>query len=64
MKTFNITAQIYNGHDITRQTILMNEVVKSANAKSAEDYFKLSLIENNDILLQILSIEEIAQVAS
>lgn len=64
MKTFNITAQIYEKTDKNKQTILMNEIIESSNSKSAEDFFKLSLIQRNDILVKILSIEQISQDAA
>lgn len=64
MKTFNITAQIYHGADRYRQTILMNDIVCSTNQESAVDFFKLNLIERNDILVKILSIETISQDAT
>lgn len=57
MKNFNITAQIYHKSDKDKQTILMNEIVESTNQQSAEDFFKLNLIERNDVLVQILSVE-------
>lgn len=64
MKTFNITAQIYPKSDKHKQTILINEIIESSNKQSAIDLFKLNLIEQNDILVKILSVEQISQVAS
>lgn len=61
MKTFNITAQIYSRSDSHKQTILMNELVESSNKDSATDIFKLSIIEKDDVLVKILSIEQISQ---
>lgn len=58
MKTFNITAQIYNNCDKYKQTLLMNEIIESNNKESAKDLFKLNLIERNEILVKILSVEE------
>lgn len=58
---FNITAQIYNKNDRTKQTILMNNIIESTNQQSAIDMFKLKLISENDILVQILSVEKISQ---
>lgn len=62
MKQFNVTAQIYNRNDLYKQTIFMNEIITSTNNKSAEDYFKLGLLERGEVLVKILSIEEISQV--
>jgi hypothetical protein len=59
MKKFNITAQIYESNDPSKQTILMNELVQSHYKESAIDFFKLNLIEQNSILIKILSVEEI-----
>ena len=64
MKIFNITAQVYNRHDKYKQTIFMNELVESTNETSAKDLFKLSLIERDDILVKILSVEQIPQDAA
>lgn len=63
MSIFNITAQIYSNSDKHKQTILMNELVESSNQYSAENSFKLSLMEKDIVLLKILSTEEISQEA-
>lgn len=62
MSQFNITAQIYFGSDKHKQTIIMNEIIESYNKLSAEDYFKSNLIEQNIVLVKILSTELISQV--
>jgi flagellar motor switch protein FliM len=62
MKLFNITAQIYELDDSSKQTILMNELIESLYKESALDLFKLNLIEKNSVLVKILSAEEISQV--
>ena len=64
MKQFNITAQIYESHDPFKQTILMNELIQSLYIESAIDLFKLNLIEQNVVLVKVLSVEEISQVAA
>lgn len=61
MKQFNITAQIYNRNDQYKQTIFMNELIESSNEISAKDLFKLNLIERDDVLVKILSVEQISQ---
>lgn len=64
MKLFNITAQVYHHHDENKQTILMNDLIESSHQESAIDLFKLNLIEREDILIKILSIEQISQDAA
>lgn len=59
MKLFNITAQIYESCDLFKQIILMNQLIRSSYKESAIDLFKLNLIEQNYILVKILSTEEI-----
>lgn len=57
--TYNITAQIYPKNDKYRQTILMNSLIESTNTQSARDLFKLNMIEDNMVLIKILSIEKL-----
>ena len=64
MKLFNITAQVYESNDPSRQTILMNEPIRSSHKESAVDLFKLNLIIQGVVLVKILSAELIPQVAS
>ena len=59
MKLFNITAQIYESKDPSKQSILMNELIQSSHKESAIDLFKLNLIEQSSVLVKILSVEEI-----
>lgn len=59
MKLFNITAQIYECKDSSKQSILMNELIQSSHKESAIDLFKLNLIEQSSVLIKILSVEEI-----
>lgn len=58
-QTYNITAQVYNLNDKHKQTLLVNELIDSNNPHSAEDYFRLNLIETNTVLVKILSVEPI-----
>jgi len=64
MKTFNVTAQVYDLNSSNpRQSILINELIKSKNTELAKDLFKLSMFDKNITVQKILSIEEIPQVA-
>jgi hypothetical protein len=64
MKLFNITAQVYEFNDPSKQTILMNKSIQSSHQESAVDLFKLNLIEQDTVLVKILSAELIPQVVS
>lgn len=60
MKTFNITAKAY---DMTssnpKQSILINDIVKSTNIESAKDLFKLNMLIDDIVIEKIFSVEEI-----
>lgn len=60
MKTFNITAKAY---DMTssdpKQSILINDIIKSASAESAKDLFKLNMLIDDIVIEKIFSVEEI-----
>jgi hypothetical protein len=62
MKTFNITAQVYDKQDNYKQTILINDVITANSKESAITEFYDSLLTYN--ILKIYSVEEISQVAS
>lgn len=62
MKTFNITAKAYDlCSSNPKQSILINEVIKSTNAESAKDSFKLNMLVEDILVEQILSAEEISE---
>lgn len=62
MKTFNITAQAYDMCSSNpKQSILINDVVSSANEESAKDSFKLNMLIDDIVVEKILSAEEISQ---
>ena len=63
MKTFNITALIYNKKDITKQTIFMNEIVSALCESDAKMVFNKQLCDNYEIV-KIFSAEEYCKVAS
>lgn len=65
MKTFNITAKAYDlCSSNPKQSILINEVIQSANEESAKDSFKLNMLVDDIVVEQILSAEEISQDAA
>lgn len=57
MKTYNVTAQIYNKHDEYRQTIFTNEVVRADDEHHAILLYKLNLDPEYSVL-KIYSVEE------
>ena len=63
MKTFNITAQIYDKNDIYKQSIFMNEIVMALCDNDAKHIFE-NIYSKTHQILKIYSVEEIIQVAS
>lgn len=62
MKTFNITAQVYESNDPTKQTILLNEEVHSHSEDEAKSKFEKYHIAPHYKLMKIYSVEEISKV--
>ena len=63
MKTFNITASVYDKSDISRQTILINEIISASCELDARIVFAQQL-ETKYQLVKIYSAEEFSKVAS
>lgn len=63
MKTFNITALIYDRQDITKQGIFMNEIIHALCEFDAKIVFSKQLEQQYQIM-KIYSVEEIRQVVS
>lgn len=59
MKLFNITAQIYDKNDSSKQTVLMNDIIQATNQEAAKHLFITNLISRKEVLINILSLEEI-----
>lgn len=64
MKTFNITAQVYESNDPTKQTILLNEEVNSNSESEARSKFENYHIVPHYKLVKIYSVEEIVKVVA
>lgn len=64
MKQFNITAQVYETSDPTKQTILLNEEVQSICENEARLKFENYHIVPHYKLVKIYSVEEISKVAT
>jgi hypothetical protein len=64
MKLFNITAQVYKNNDISKQNLLINQVVDGDSSQKALENFKLHFPSIEYFLVKILSTEEISQVVS
>ena len=62
MKTFNITAQVYESNDSSKQTILLNQEVHSLSEKDAREKFEHYHLSPHYVLVKIYSIEEFSQV--
>lgn len=63
MKTYNITAQIFDKTSSSpNQSILYNEVVNSHDEIVAEKQFTIELASKNLTLQKILSIEELSSL--
>lgn len=63
MKTFNITAQIYDKSDIYKQSILMNELVMAPCSADAKNTFE-QIYNKTHKVIRIFSVEEISQDAA
>lgn len=60
MKTFNVTAKAYDmASSNPKQSILINDIVKSTNIESAKDLFKLNMLIDDIVIEKIFSVEEI-----
>lgn len=59
MKTFNITAQVYKNNDLTKQNLLINQVMDGDTSQKALDNFKLHFPSIEYSLVKIYSVEEI-----
>jgi hypothetical protein len=64
MKIFNITAQVYKNNDLSKQNLLINQVMDGDSAQKALENFKLHFPSIEYSLVKILSTEEIPQVVS
>lgn len=64
MKTFNITSQVYNNKDNSKQTLLMNDIIMADNPDNAIAKYKQIYSDMNYEIVRIYSIEEIPQVAA
>lgn len=61
MKTYNITAQVYKNNDISKQNLLINQVMDGIDDKEALNRFKLDFPSIEYSLIKILSVEQISQ---
>jgi hypothetical protein len=59
IKLFNITAQVYQNKDKTKQNLLINEVVDANCTETALSNFKLHFPSVEYSLVKILSVEEV-----
>lgn len=60
MKTFNITAKVYDLCSCNpKQSLLINEVIESSNSELAKDTFKINMLVDDIIVDTIFSVEEI-----
>ena len=64
MKTFNITAQVYETNDNHKQTILFNKEVHGISEAHAINKFKDYHLVPHYQLVKIYSVEEIPQEAA
>jgi hypothetical protein len=64
MKLFNITAQVYQNSDLSKQNLLINEIHNGSSSDEALGNFKLHFPCIEYSLVKILSVEEIVQVAA
>jgi hypothetical protein len=64
MKLFNVTAQVYQNSDLSKQNLLINEVHDGSSSDEALVNFKLHFPSIEYSLVKILSVEEIVQVGS
>lgn len=59
MKQFNITAQVYENNDLSKQNLLIGEVHNGSSSDDALSNFKLHFPSTEYSLVKILSVEEI-----
>jgi hypothetical protein len=59
MKQFNITAQVYENNDLSKQNLLIGEVHIGSSSDDALSNFKLNFPSIEYSLVKILSVEEI-----
>lgn len=59
MKTFNITAQVYESKDKSKQTILLNKEIHSTSKELAVEKFQNYFLVPHYNLIKIYSVEEI-----
>lgn len=64
MKLFNITAQVYQNSDPSKQTILFNQIFDGISSDDAINNFKLHFPNIEYSLVKIYSAEEISQDAA
>lgn len=62
MKTFNITAQVYENQDTTKQNLLVNQVVEGESSDQALTNFKIHFPSIQYSIVKILSVEEELQI--
>lgn len=58
-KMYNITAQVYKNNDLSKQNLLINEVVDGVSTEKALQNFKLRFPSIEYTLVKIYSVEEI-----
>ena len=63
MKTFNITAMIYDKTCPVKQTIFMNEIIIASCEQDATDFFTTVYSKTHHIV-KIYSTEEVSQVVA
>ena len=63
-RVFNITAQVYETKDPSKQTILLNKEVYSKSVEDAKSKFEHYYLVPHYTLVKIYSAEEIPQVPS
>lgn len=61
MKLFNITAQVYKNNDLSKQTILFNQVFDGLSPDNAIENFKLHFPAIEYSLIKIYSAEEVPE---
>lgn len=58
MKLFNVTAQVYKNNDLSKQTMLFNQVFEGMSQEDAIKNFKLHFPNIEYQLVKIYSAEE------
>lgn len=64
MKLYNITAQVYQNNDLSKQHLLINQVYDGLSSDEALNNFKLHFPGIEYSIVKILSVEEITQDAA